>query len=91
MVAALATWRLTAFLYFDYGPFGQMRKIRERASGIIGKQFECFWCLSLWAALVVTPFMLWFWWPLIPLALSGATLLLSQSGRIIWKEMVSDE
>lgn len=98
IVAILATWRITALLYYDYGPWDVFLKLRERAGVWIvdengkpvtfwGKLFTCFWCLSLWVGLCVTPLALWCWWILLPFALSGAAVLLSGGGRVIWRTM----
>ena len=98
LVAVLATWRITALLYYDYGPWDMFKRLRESAGVYMlgkdgkpltawGRLFDCFWCLSLWVGICVTPLALWYWWILLPFALSGATVLLSQGGRIIWRTM----
>ena len=98
VVAALATWRLTAMLWYDHGPFDLFLRMRTAAGaceipplGFWAKLFSCFWCLSFWVALVCTTILFLWWYALIPFALSGAAILLSGGGRIIWREMVSDE
>lgn len=94
-VAALATWRISASLY--YGK--EFHDLRYRAGAYNtdahgeadtwpGGQFACFWCVSFWVAWPVA-LVAWLWWPaLVPFALSGAAILLSGGGRIIWREMV---
>ena len=45
----------------------------------------------LWVGLGVA-LVAWLWWyALIPFALSGAAILLSGGGRVIWKETVSSD
>ena len=96
LVMALATWRISCLFFYDNGPWDVFERLRYRV-GVYkepqpfwGKQFSCLWCMSLWAGLVcgIAGFL---WWPiLLPFALSGAAMLLSYGGRIIWKEMVED-
>ena len=96
IILALATWRVSIALYFEYGPWDWFVRLRTWAGvydpddtkGFWGKQLSCFWCCSFWAALVVL--LLWvICWPLVVvLALSGAVTVLAQGGRIIWREMV---
>lgn len=93
-VAALATWRIAAMLYYDAGPRDCFERLRYRAGVYVepkpfwGKQLGCFWCCTFLAALPCA-LLAWLWWPaLLPFALSGAAALLSGGGRIIWREMV---
>ncbi|KKM62837.1 hypothetical protein LCGC14_1517600 [marine sediment metagenome] len=65
--AAFATWRLTALLVYDRGPFGIFLRLRERLGivhddngdavswpdGGLGRMFTCVWCLSFWTTLAV--------------------------------------
>lgn len=88
VVGALATWWLAAMLYYGNGPWDVFKRWRENASGFIGEQFECFWCCALWAGLFVTPLALLAWPALLPFAFAGAAILLSQGGRVIWREMM---
>ncbi len=67
VAAAFATWRITALLVFDNGPFGIFLRLRERLGivhddngdpsswpdGGLGRLFTCVWCLSFWTALAV--------------------------------------
>ncbi|RPJ40037.1 MAG: DUF1360 domain-containing protein [Planctomycetaceae bacterium] len=93
-VCVLATWRLAALFYFDAGPWDGFERLRYRAGVYAeprpfwGKLLGCFWCLTLWSGLLcgIAGFL---WWPvLLPLALSGAAVLLSGGGRTIWRSMV---
>ena len=86
VVAALATWRVAVWLWTEKSGQGA----RELLCGWpwAARQVSCFWCVSFWAA-VPCAIVAWLWWPaLVPLALSGAAMLLSGGGRIVWKEMV---
>jgi hypothetical protein len=90
LIAILATWRIAAALYFEYGPWNMWLRLRQWAddnSPFWSKQLNCFWCCTGIAALLVLPFYLWFLWPLYPVAFSGAAVLLAQGGRIVWREM----
>jgi hypothetical protein len=91
LAAILATWRIAAALYFEYGPGDAFLRLRQRAddsSPFWSKQLNCFWCCTFWAALLVLPFYLWLAWPLYPVAFSGAAVLLTHGGRIVHKEMI---
>jgi len=90
LAACLATWRIAAALYFEYGPgdvFVRMRNWAALNSPFWDKQLTCFWCCTTLAALVVLPFYLLLPWPLYPVAFSGAAVLLTHGGRIVQKEM----
>lgn len=89
-LAILATWRIASALYYEHGPGDVFLRLRNWAglhSPFWYEQLSCFWCCTMWAALVVLPFYLWWTLPLVPLALSGAAVLLSYGGRVIWREM----
>ena len=85
VVAALALWRVSAWLWYEHGA--------ERLRGwlckwpFMARQVSCFWCVSLWLSVPIA-LIWWLCWPvLLPLALSGAAILLSHGGRILWTEM----
>jgi len=94
IVAALATWRLTTMLWYEYGPFDVFLKIRTWAGAheqppqtFQAKLLSCYWCLSFWVGLGCA-LVMWLWWyALIPFALSAAAILLSGGGRVIFEEM----
>lgn len=91
VVACLATWRIAAALYFEYGPGDVFLRLRQWADDnnlFWSKQLNCFWCCAGIAALLVLPFYLWLVWPLYPVAFSGAAVLLTHGGRIVQKEMI---
>lgn len=62
----LATWRLASLLYAEDGPADVFAKMRDMAGvrydersnrvadTIAGKALCCFWCTSMWSALVVS-------------------------------------
>lgn len=84
VVAVLATWRVTHLLASEDGPFEVIARIRSGlGNSVLGKLMDCFYCLSLWvaapAALIVTRNL--YEWPLIWLALSGASCLLERPAR----------
>jgi hypothetical protein len=86
IIAALATWRIAAWLWYEHGA-DRMRGWLSRW-GWAARQVSCFWCVSLWVSLPVL-LIAWLWpWALLPFALSGAAVLLSGGGRVIWREMV---
>ena len=86
VVAILATWRLAAWLFYDKGAIAWRSFLCrwEWAAGQVG----CFWCVSFWVAWPVGLVWWLWWWALIPFALSGAAILLSGGGRVIWREVV---
>lgn len=86
IVAALAVWRISAWLWYEHSSEGVRRWLCR--FGWAARQLECFWCITFWVALICSPIAWLWWWALVPLALSGAVVLLSGGGRIIWREMV---
>ena len=88
-IALLATWRISAWLWYEHGAEGTRAFISRWPWA--GRQIDCFWCASFWVALVVTVIEMFLpWWLLVPFALSGAAILLSGGGRVIWREMVDN-
>ena len=92
VVCALATWRLAVIVWMG----DSFERVRYKAGvyldpqPFLGKQLGCFWCVTMYCAILcgIAGFL---WWPiLLPLALSGAAVLLSGGGRIVWREMVDD-
>lgn len=85
-VAALATWRVSAWLWFEKGGEGARALLCRWPWA--ARQLSCFWCVTLWIGLACAA-VAWLWWyALIPLALSGVAVLLSGGGRILWREVV---
>jgi hypothetical protein len=51
VIAALAAWRVTHLLAAEDGPADVIVRARARlGDGVIGRLFDCFYCLSLWVA-----------------------------------------
>ena len=81
LLAALAVWRVTHLVAKEDGPWDLLRRFRRGlGEGMLGKLASCFYCLSIWVALLFA----WFlggslverivgWW-----ALSGAAVLLER-------------
>jgi hypothetical protein len=85
VLASLATWRLAHLVAEEDGPANVIARARARAgTSRLGELMDCFYCLSLWAAL---PFALVTVprrrdVPLTWLALSGAACLLERTTSI---------
>ena len=90
-LAILATWRLSVWLWYERDT--SWGRGLARLWPWAGRQLACFWCVSFWVGLAVTPLfgVSWAEWVLWPLALSGAVLLLSGGGRLIWREIVNEQ
>ena len=57
VVAVLAVWRATHFLFAEDGPWDVSVRVRRLAgAGFFGKLLDCFYCLSVWIAAPVA------WW-----------------------------
>ena len=91
-VAILATWRISASLYYGKEFEGLRYRLTAEMDddgeplAFWGRQISCFWCVSFWVACVVCLVVAWWWYALCPLALSGGAVLLSYGGRTIWQE-----
>jgi hypothetical protein len=81
LVGALATWRVSALLVREDGPFDLIARLRKASTNTMaGHALECFYCTSLWIA---APTAVWLvgvtWrWAVMWLALSGAASLLER-------------
>jgi hypothetical protein len=81
LLAALATWRVSALLVREDGPYDLIARLRKAARNTMaGRALECFYCTSLWIA---APAAFWLvgarWrWVVVWLALSGAACLLDR-------------
>lgn len=65
LIDSLATWRLTSLFHQEEGPFSFFDRLRDGigiryneyniayADNEVGKAFLCFWCLSVWASVVI--------------------------------------
>lgn len=80
-LAALATWRLSALLVREGGPYHALTRLRAAlGEGVAGRALRCFYCTSLWVA---APAAVWLVgltprWPVAWLAASGAACLLER-------------
>jgi hypothetical protein len=82
LLGSLAVWRMTHLLGFEDGPWDIFDWVRLRLGhGMLRKMSECFYCLTLWVALLVAFVIGETWkaklllWP----ALSGAAILLERT------------
>lgn len=84
-VAALATWRISTWLWMDKGA----ERVREFLCRWpwMARQVSCFWCVTFWIGLLCAVVAWACWYVLVPFALSGAAILLSGGGRTVWREM----
>lgn len=92
IILALATWRLASLLVYEEGPFSAFLELRKLAGVIhdaenkvmgddgsfLGRLLNCFWCTSIWAALI--PAMLlaesyWEWFVFVLAASAGAIMI----------------
>lgn len=81
-VAALAVWRLTHLLVSEDGPWDAVARLRAKLGDTFwGRLMDCFYCLSLWIAAPLAPFIgrTWAEVGLVWLALSGAACLLERA------------
>lgn len=88
-LAILATWGLSALIYFWKG----LEWLHKLAGGYddppswLGRQLNCFWCVSVIVSFPVSLLAYFAPWALYPPALTGASILLAKGGRIIWANM----
>lgn len=80
-IGILATWRLTALVVDDEGPFSLLSRLRQRLDPSqatwVGRGVRCYWCVSFWLAWPVTGVLAaGYGWLLLPLACSGAVMVL---------------
>lgn len=81
VLLSLASWRLTALLVYDDGPFGVFVKLRELSDAFNGP-LNCFWCTSVWVSFLASclfwrrisgmQWVMWGW------ALSGIAILIDE-------------
>jgi hypothetical protein len=58
VIAALAVWRLTHLLHAEDGPWRLAARLRARlGDGAVGQMVGCFYCLSVWVALLLAPWL----------------------------------
>ena len=82
-IASLAAWRITHLLAHEDGPGDVIYRLRALGgAGFWGRLLDCFYCLSIWIAAPLTPFVTTRSAPdamLVWLALSGAACLLERA------------
>ena len=77
-LGVLAVWRLSHLLYAEDGPWHVFARLRRLAgSGFWGQVLDCFYCLSVWAALPCALLLATSWREgiLLWLGLSGGAIL----------------
>jgi hypothetical protein len=58
VIAAFAVWRLTHLLHAEDGPWRLAARTRARlGDGAVGQMVGCFYCLSVWVALLLAPWL----------------------------------
>jgi hypothetical protein len=90
VIAALATWRITAVLHREKiadfirksnlirGRFDAESNSWDYPDTLFGYLVSCFWCLSIWVALFCTALLFIFPYALLPFALSAVAIYLDR-------------
>ena len=81
VISILATWRVSHLLQAEDGPFNIIYHLRKKAgAGFFGSLLDCFYCISMWTALIPGLWLgnTWAEKILLWLALSGGACLLEQ-------------
>jgi hypothetical protein len=80
-VAALAVWRVAHFLHSEDGPWDAASQLRRVFAARESKLLECFFCVSVWPALLAGFLITDRWRELVLLwpALSGAAILIERA------------
>lgn len=90
VVLILAVWRVTCYAVYEKSgewlrDAAKIWVVNERGEHLTrwGKVLSCFWCTSLYAAVLLAPIMFtdW-WWLLVMPAASGAAILLNHIARV---------
>ncbi len=85
LITLLAVWRITHLMQAEDGPFDLIFKLRQFAGdSFIGKLMDCFYCLSIWVA-VLPGFYFGNGW------IEKITLWLAFSGGAILLEKLTDK
>lgn len=81
VVSVLATWRITALVAYESGPFRSLEALRRLLVVIrLGRLVSCFHCLGFWLAALVA-LIVYRWEPpviLLWLALAGAVSIIER-------------
>lgn len=81
LLGSLAVWRVTHLLNAEDGPWKMLEAMRQRfGHGVLSSLFDCFYCLSLWVAMIFALIIGETWRArlLLWLAFSGAAILLDR-------------
>lgn len=97
LILSLATWRLASLLYDEEGPWQVFNRVRglfgikhdedgpvKYPSTLFGDIFQCFWCVSLYTAAIMSAFVTlytgldWQEWVLLWLASSTGAIVIEQ-------------
>ena len=81
IISSLAVWRVTHLIQAEDGPFDLIFKIRKLAGNSFwGSLMDCFYCLSIWVALLPGLYfgITWAEKVLYWLSCSGAAILLQK-------------
>lgn len=82
LLGVLAVWRLTHLLHAEDGPWHVFARVRRAAGGgFWGQLLDCFYCLSLWAALPAALLLATGWREGVALwlGLSGGAILIERA------------
>lgn len=95
LLSVLATWRITALVAYESGPFRIFERLRRMLVVIrLGRLVGCFHCLGLWIAAGVV-LIVYRWEPfvvLVWLALAGAVSIIERwLGGTNWRGGSEDE
>ena len=81
VLSVLATWRITALVAYESGPFRSLEALRRLLVVIrLGRLVSCFHCLGIWIAAVVV-LVVYRWEPstaLLWLAVAGAVSIIER-------------
>ena len=81
ILSVLAVWRVTHLIQAEDGPFDIIFKIRKLAGkSFLGSLMDCFYCLSIWVALLPGLYFGSTWAEIVLywLSCSGAAILLQK-------------
>lgn len=108
IVGGLAAWRITSILHREKIAAPIRKKIGIMAvaeddedpnywiypNSFIGQVFHCFWCLSVWVGMILTPILLFIPQLLLPFALSAMSIIVKdylESSSMVFVEELEDE
>lgn len=81
VLSVLATWRLTALVAYESGPFRTLEELRRLlVSARMGRLVSCFHCLGVWISAIVV-LIVYRWEPMIILlwlAVAGAVSIIER-------------